>query len=417
MPELLNIEKGPNEIKGQINISGSKSESNRLLILKHLYFPNLKIQGLSTSNDTHLMQKALESNGTEIDVEDAGTSMRFLLAYFSLSTTKPITLKGSPRMHKRPIGILVNELRSLGAKIEYLEKENYPPLRIYPSPVNGNTITIESGISSQYISALMMIAGKLPKGIRINLKGKTVSKPYIELTGNLMQKLGFEVVLNDEFIKIEGQSNFQEKSIQVEPDWSSASYWYLMVCLSTKASLKLRGFKENSFQGDKSLVDLFLKLGVRSIFHENYLLLEKVEMDLPKNLNFDLIDSPDLAQSIIVAMAALGILGEISGLQTLKIKETDRLQALKVELEKTGAQITIGKDFLKIERGISTLENVKFETWSDHRMAMSLAALSMISPISIQNPEVVNKSYPNFWEDMKLLGFELSNHLPEDLEL
>lgn len=408
MPENLFIKRAPKEFKGQINISGSKSESNRLLILKHLYAKTLKIKGLSTSNDTQLMMSALASKENVIDVEDAGTGMRFLLAYFSVLTQENITLKGSARMHQRPIGVLVKELRNLGAKIEYLERENYPPLKIYPSSLKGNTITIESGISSQYISALMMIAGKLPIGIHINLKGKTVSKPYLELTAYLMRELGLEVEINEKFIKVDSLVKIIKDSIRVEPDWSSASYWYLMVCLAPRASLKLSGFKEDSFQGDKRLIGLFSKFGIRSTFQDNFLLLEKINVDLPKQMNLDLIQCPDLAQSIVVAMSALDITGKISGLQTLKIKETDRLLALKTELEKTGAQISIGDDFLIVEKGISSLDGVAFKTWSDHRMAMSLAALSIISPISIQHPEVVNKSYPNFWEDMKQIGFEFS---------
>lgn len=409
MPDILRIRKGPGEIQGQLNISGSKSESNRLLILKSLYCPSLKIKGLSRCNDTQILVKALSSSESLIDVEDAGTAMRFLVAYFAISNEKPIILKGSSRMHQRPIGILVRELQNLGAKIEYLEKHNFPPLKILPSNLIGNSISVESGISSQYISALMMIGPKFPNGLQINLKGKTVSQAYIELTAQLMKEMGFEVNSQDKVIKIEKAPKNFNPNLEVEADWSSASYWYLMVCLSKKAKLKLRGFKPDSIQGDSIVASLFVKLGVKSSFEEGDLILEKVSASIPTEINLNLIKCPDLAQSIIVAMAALGITGKISGLQTLRIKETDRLHALKIELEKTGAEIRIGKDFLQLTKGVGTFENLEFSTWSDHRMAMSLAALSLLAPIRIQNPEVVDKSYPNFWLDMKQMGFEFEN--------
>lgn len=405
MPEILKIKKGPDEIYGQLEISGSKSESNRFLILKNLYLSSLKIKGLSSSNDTQLMINALETKEGIIDVEDAGTAMRFLLAYFSIKAKKPIILKGSARMHQRPIGVLVKELQNLGARIEYMEKENFPPLKILPSELKGQSISIDSGISSQYISALMMIGASLPNGFIINLNGETVSRPYIELTSKLMGEMGFKIKTQENSIKVERAPENLKSEVEIEADWSSASYWYLMVCLSKNARLKLLGFKSNSYQGDQEVQNLFLKLGVKSTFENGFLILEKIEIEFPSELNLNLIKCPDLAQSLIVAMAALRIPGKISGLQTLKIKETNRLEALKTELEKTGAKISISDDFFQLIQGIKSLENLEFETWSDHRMAMSLAAFSMIAPISIREPDVVKKSYPNFWLDMKKIGF------------
>lgn len=400
--------KGPETVKGRITIDGSKSESNRLLILKSLFVPNAEIIGLSASNDTQIMRRALQSNSETIDVEDAGTAMRFLLSYMAITCEKPIVLKGSSRMHERPIGVLVDQLKHLGAKIEYLEKENFPPLRISPANLKGNQIVINSEISSQYISALMMIAPKLENGLEIHLQGKTVSKPYLELTAHLMRELGLEVIMEEGLIKIDPANPNLNTKLKAEADWSSASYWFLVVALSKDSQMELKGLQENSRQGDRVVQDLFSKLGVKSNFKNEILYLEKQIHSLSPSLNFNLIDSPDLAQTLIVAMAALKITGKISGLRTLKIKETDRLVALKTELEKTGAKIQIGDDFLEIIEGVSSLENTVFNTWKDHRMAMSFAALSLISPITILEPQVVNKSYPNFWEDMKQLGFSIS---------
>tara|TARA_R110002096_G_scaffold192564_2_gene374220 strand:- start:50491 stop:51741 length:1251 start_codon:yes stop_codon:yes gene_type:complete len=406
MTEILHLKKEVREIAGQLTIAGSKSESNRLLILKKLYAPNIEIQGLSNSRDTQIMINALNSTSEIIDVEDAGTAMRFLLAYFAMSSQNVIVLKGSPRMHQRPIGILVEVLQKLGAKIEYLGSQNFPPLKIYASQLNADEIEIDSGVSSQFVSALMMIGPKLPNGLKIKLRGHTVSKPYINLSAQLMNKMGLAVEIEEEQIILKKEKESLLKNISVEADWSSASYWFLMASLCEKAKIELKGFQKQSLQGDSVIREIFLKLGVKSTFQDASLLLEKSETSLPQMLNFKLIDSPDLAQTLVVSMAALGIKGKISGLQTLKIKETDRLLALKTELEKTGAIIGIGDDYLEIEKGISHLKDIVFETWSDHRMAMSLASLALYSPISIKNPEVVNKSYPHFWEDMKKMGFQ-----------
>lgn len=393
---------------GKIEVPGSKSESNRLLLLKHLYFPNLDIGKISDSRDTSFMQAGLQSKGSAIDVGDAGTAMRFITAYNATKAGQTVTISGSDRMHQRPIGILVDALNLLGARITYLDKEGYPPLQITGQNLKGGILEIDGSVSSQFISALMMIGPCMKKGIHLKLKGFSVSTPYIYLSANLMRKFGFEVRLEGGDIIIPHKKVEQVPAFVVEPDWSAASYWYAIALLAEKAEIYLPGFRQHSLQGDAFVSGLFEPLGIQSLFIGSGFRLKKGEAKQQKFV-INLIHNPDLAQTMAVVFAAKNLPAKITGLQTLRIKETDRLQALKTELEKTGAEIEIGDDFLEVKKGIQNLEGVVFDTYEDHRMAMAFAPLALLAPIAINDPGVVAKSYQSFWEDLGRVGFKVKD--------
>lgn len=395
------------KLEGRVEVPGSKSESNRLLVLKHLYFPDLKIDRISNSRDTLIMQSALQSCDEVIDIGDAGTAMRFLTAYYASLPGKATYIQGSRRMHQRPIGILVDALSRLGATISYGHNVGYPPLRIEGQKLQGGQLVVDSSVSSQFISALMMIAPAMEQGLQIQLINSVVSAPYIHLTATIMRSLGLEVRLTDSTIEIPKTKTLEAQNQVVEPDWSAASYWYAMAALSAHFMVQLPGFRKKSQQGDAAIAQLFEPLGVSSAFIDGGLRLQKSDAknEIPE---IDLLNTPDLAQTMAVVCAAKNQLVKITGLQTLRIKETDRLQALKTELEKTGAEIEIGEDFLEIKKGVQFTQGVTFETYDDHRMAMALAPLALLSPIIINNPQVVAKSYPTFWEDLEGVGFTKS---------
>ncbi|AEV32804.1 5-enolpyruvylshikimate-3-phosphate synthase [Owenweeksia hongkongensis DSM 17368] len=403
----IKLSHATSKVIGKIEVPGSKSESNRLLLLKHLYFPNLNIGKISDSRDTSFMKAALESENSEINIGDAGTAMRFNTAFNATKAGRNITLSGSERMHERPIGILVDALNKLGAKITYLDKEGYPPLKIEGQQLAGGTLEIDGSVSSQFISALMMIGPGMKEGIHLKLKGFSVSAPYIYLTANLMRKLGFDAKLDEEDIIIPHQKAKEIQSSVVEPDWSAASYWYAIALLTDEAEIYLPGFLQHSLQGDASVRGLFEPLGIQSLFIGSGFRLKKGEVK-QQRFDINLVHNPDLAQTLAVVFAAKNLPAKITGLQTLRIKETDRLKALKTELEKTGAEIEIGDDFLEVKKGIQNLEGVIFDTYEDHRMAMAFAPLALMAPITINNPEVVAKSYQSFWEDLEAVGFLVS---------
>jgi 3-phosphoshikimate 1-carboxyvinyltransferase len=399
------------KIIGKIAVPGSKSEANRVLVLKQLYFPRLTIKGQSTSRDTQILGQALReySFQNELNVQDAGTAMRFSLAF--LATQKgTFTLRGTTRMHQRPIGILVDALRQLGAQIIYLEQEGYPPLRVKGGALRSAELEIDGSVSSQFISALMLIGPSLPQGLKLRLNGFSVSTPYIYLTANIMRRLGMQVtVLADEIMLPPFQPPGQlPQTFFIEPDWSAASYWYLIALLAPTAEVYLPGFRQYSLQGDSFVANLFAPLGVESHFIGAGFRLKKSQIR-QKEFSVNLIHNPDLAQTMAVAFAALGVRATLTGLQTLRLKETNRLKALKTELEKTGAQITIGKDFLQVEKGIEKVAGLSFNTYDDHRMAMALAPLALLGPIEIDNPQVVEKSYGTFWEDLEKVGFRVDS--------
>ena len=391
---------------GSITITGSKSESNRLLILKALY-PDLEISNLSNSDDTQVTLKALKNNESIVDIHHAGTAMRFLTAFFSVKPNSKVVLTGSSRMQDRPIELLVEALRSLGAEIEYVNKKGFPPLKITGKKIDISQVALPANISSQYISALMLIAPSLKNGLEIDLIGETTSIPYIKMTQTLLDNLGFKTFFNNNKIKISPAEKITLNQWTVESDWSSASYFYSVVAIANKSETTLESYYSESLQGDSDLVQIYKKIGVTTVFNNGSITLSKTpNFVLPEVLDLDLRNTPDLAQTIAVSCFGLGVDCNLTGLHTLKIKETDRLEALKVELEKLGAIISITNDSLELRFSGVINQNISIDTYNDHRMAMAFAPLGIKVPIVINNSEVVSKSYPGFWEDFKSIDFQ-----------
>ena len=391
---------------GSITITGSKSESNRLLILKALY-PDLEISNLSNSDDTQVTLKALKNNESIVDIHHAGTAMRFLTAFFSVKPNSKVVLTGSSRMQDRPIELLVEALRSLGAEIEYVNKKGFPPLKITGKKIDVSQVALPADISSQYISALMLIAPSLKNGLEIDLIGETTSIPYIKMTQTLLDNLGFKTFFNNNKIKISPADKITLNQWTVESDWSSASYFYSVVAIANKSEITLESYYSESLQGDSDLVQIYKKIGVTTVFNNGSITLSKTpNFVLPEVLDLDFRNTPDLAQTIAVSCFGLGVDCNLTGLHTLKIKETDRLEALKVELEKLGAIISITNDSLELRFSGVINQNISIDTYNDHRMAMAFAPLGIKVPIVINNSEVVSKSYPGFWEDFKSIDFQ-----------
>jgi len=399
--ESLKINKINKTVNGNIQITGSKSETNRLLILQQFY-SNLTIENISNSDDSVLMQNALKSNATEINIGHAGTAMRFLTAYFSVKEGAEIVLTGSHRMKDRPVKILVEALTSLGANIQYLEKEGFPPLKISGRKLAEDFVEIEGNVSSQYISALLLIAPTLKNGLKLQFKGEVTSVPYIKMTLQLLAELGIDNVWEDNLITIQPKLAIKSKTIVVESDWSSASYFYSLCALSPNAEITLSSYKKNSLQGDSVLATVYKKLGVETIFKDNSVILSNQQpVTNNQQLNLDLINAPDIAQTIAVTCFGLGIECYLTGLHTLKIKETDRLIALKNELEKLGGDVMITNESLHLKPSTKINENISIATYDDHRMAMAFAPLAVKVAIEIEDAGVVSKSYPAFWEDFE----------------
>ena len=406
---VYHLSRNKRSIKGIIEIGGSKSESNRLLMLRE-YSSDFKITNLSKSDDTKTLINALANIDKIVDVNHAGTAMRFLASYYASKLNSKITLTGSDRMKNRPIGILVDALRDLGAEIEYKEKEGYPPLRIIGKNLMGNEVSLPANISSQFISSLMMLGVKIDNGIKLNLEGNIASKPYILMTKKLMDKIGCNVVINNNEIVISRNYKSLNRIVEVESDWSSASYFYSIVALSNDAEITLKIFKRDSIQGDSIVSKIYQKLGVETMYKEDSIIISKNKIsNLPDSLKLDLSDTPDLAQTIAVSCLGLGIECELSGLDTLKIKETDRIEALKKEFMKLGVDDIITSDNKIYFNGNQKLNNnIKISTYQDHRMALSFAPLAVIINVSIESPNVVSKSFPDYWEDLKTLGFKIN---------
>ncbi len=392
-------------IKVGLSLTGSKSITNRLLILRNIY-PSLTIKNKSKSEDSVVLENALKSSSNVKDINHAGTAMRFLTAFYSILEDKEIIIKGSKRMHERPIYPLIDCLKLIGADISYLEKDGFPPIKIKGKKLNFKKVEISSNISSQFISAILLVAPKLVGGLVIELKGELISKPYVKMTLSLLNNLGIKTSFEGKLIKVANLEKIQEKCINVESDWSSASYWYSIVAFSKRAEVRLNNFYKKSIQGDSVLVKYYKELGVDTKFVENKIILTKIkDFTPPKNLTLNLVDSPDLAQTIAVTCFGLKIHCFLDGLQTLNIKETKRLNALKNELTKLGANVQVTESSLKIFETQKLKKNIIINTYHDHRMAMSFAPLSLKIPISIENPNVVVKSYPGFWDDLKKAGF------------
>ncbi|WP_296314065.1 3-phosphoshikimate 1-carboxyvinyltransferase [Winogradskyella sp. UBA3174] len=393
--------------QSSIKITGSKSESNRLLLLKALY-PQISIDNVSNSDDSVLMQKALKSQEDTIDIHHAGTAMRFLTAYFSVQEGREITLTGSDRMKERPIKILVDALRALGADISYLENDGFPPLKIIGRKLTNNKVTLKANVSSQYISALLLIASKLEDGIELVLDGKITSVPYINMTLSLLNEIDVQTSFQKNIITVKPNKDIlKPKVLTVESDWSSASYWYSIVALSDLGTeITIASYKEKSLQGDAVLAEIYQSFGVQTTFKSTTVILQKLATTNSKTvIDLDLANAPDIAQTIAVTAFGLGIGCHMKGLHTLKIKETDRLIALKTELEKLGADVVITENSLLLKASDTIVSAIEIETYKDHRMAMAFAPLALKTSIAIKEANVVSKSYPQFWEDLKAVGF------------
>ncbi|NEV93240.1 3-phosphoshikimate 1-carboxyvinyltransferase [Psychroflexus sp. YR1-1] len=393
----------------QFEITGSKSISNRYLILNAL-FPNLELKGLSNSDDTRVLQKALAKplqESKEIDIHHAGTAMRFLTAYVSAIPGAEVILTGSERMQERPIGILVEALRDLGASIAYVKNEGFPPLKITGKSLQKESISIPADVSSQYISALMLIAPSFNNGLTIRLESKVTSKPYLKMTAQALASVGVDVHFEDTSITVHPKTEIQPTQISVESDWSSVSYFYSCLALMQAGSMEISTFYRDSLQGDSKVAEFYALLGIKTKFNRESIQLSKVDdFKLPQKIELDLNDTPDLAQTIAVSCLGLGIGCYLTGLHTLKVKETDRLVALKTEIKKFGAEVTITDESLHLNPSSGLNSDVRIKTYQDHRMAMAFAPLAIKTDLEILNPEVVSKSFPDFWENMKVLGIQ-----------
>ncbi len=391
-----------------IFISGSKSESNRMLVLKKL-FREITIHNLSDSDDTHHLQYALSTQDSEINIGHAGTAMRFLTAFFATQQKRTTILSGSQRMHQRPIKVLVEALRALGAEISYLENEGFPPLKIIGKQLTKNKVKINGNISSQYISALLLIAASLPNGLRVELVGEITSIPYINMTLSLLNQIGITTSFEGQIIQVNTLEEANKHTIEVESDWSSASYFYSIAALSSVSSeIRLSSYKKESLQGDAILAEIYKSFGVETVYETNSIVLRKTKEHNKEHLTIDLNKAPDIAQTIAVTCYGLGVSCELLGLHTLKIKETDRLEALHSELTKLGANISVTPTSLYLNSSSEIVADVSVETYNDHRMAMAFAPLGMKIPLEILDADVVTKSYRNFWKDLQKIGFQLN---------
>lgn len=411
-------------IQSAVTITGSKSETNRLLLLQALY-PDITLENTSNSDDSEVMLQALShslqtknSKTTAcnlINVHHAGTAMRFLTAFFAIQENREVILTGSSRMKERPIKVLVDALKQLGAQITYEENEGFPPLKIKGKKLIHNKVSLPASVSSQYISALLLIGPKLENGLELTLEGKITSLPYINMTLALLKQIGVAASFSENVIRVHSLPTPNAALQTIESDWSSASYYYSIIALSeigTKISLST--FKRDSLQGDSALAEIYKNFGVETVFNENHsvTLIKSYHLNpddynlIPKTYNLN--NSPDIAQTIAVTCFGLGISCHLMGLHTLKIKETDRLEALQNELTKLGAIINVTEDSLTLEATSKIIKNVTIKTYQDHRMAMAFAPLALKTSLIIEDAEVVSKSYPTFWDDVQSIGFQIS---------
>jgi 3-phosphoshikimate 1-carboxyvinyltransferase len=424
--KTITVKKADRNLVGTIRLPSSKSISNRLLIIRALTGTGFDIAHLSDSDDTVLLQNLLqrihEYRGmtlmTELDTSNAGTVMRFLTAYLSMVPGKWI-LTGSDRMKQRPIGILVDGLKSMGAQIDYLSKLGYPPVMIHGMSLKGKEIIVDPGISSQFISGLIMIGPKLPGGLTLHLSGPPVSFPYVKMTIGLLKAFGIHVVYERSRIFIP-EGNYIPCDFSVESDWSAAAFWYEAAALADFVDLELEGLSQESLQGDSVISSIFRTFNVVTEFTPKGIHLTKSSQPIPEHpFKFNFSDQPDIAPAVITTCAMLGMNGIFTGLKSLQIKETDRLLALKTEYEKIGITAetySTGNLIPAMEITASRVEcrpGLQINTYGDHRMAMTFAPLAILSgSINIENPEVVTKSYPGYWDDLVSAGFEIE---PRDL--
>ncbi len=405
------VSKSDKTLKGSIVLPGSKSIANRALIIHALSYSPYSIENLSDSDDVRVMSQVFNSNTNHFDIGHAGTAMRFLTAFLS-QIVGEWTITGSDRMKQRPIGILVDALNKLGARIEYLENDGFPPLKIFGSHLKGCVLELDGSVSSQYISALLMIAPTIEDGLTLRLKNKITSRPYIEMTLKLMEQFGVQHVWKGNEIRITEQK-YKARPFSVEADWSGASYWYQMAVLADEVDVELVGLTTESLQGDAMISQWFEQLGVQTSRIENGSRLTKTGQPLPKFLQLNFIENPDVAQTFAVLCVMKQIPFHFTGLETLKIKETNRIAALQDELAKFGAQITEPAHGELKWDGTFPLEKQAvpaIETYHDHRMALAFApACQIYGPVEILDPMVITKSYPGYWEDLKKVGFDISS--------
>ncbi|NML68464.1 3-phosphoshikimate 1-carboxyvinyltransferase [Chryseobacterium sp. RP-3-3] len=401
----MKLEKSKLSADKTVQISGSKSISNRLLILESL-FKNIQIGNLSNSQDTQLLKKALSENTETVDIHHAGTAMRFLTSYYSIFEGKTTVLTGSKRMKERPIKNLVSALKDLGVEIEYLENEGFPPLKITGKKITQKQVNVPANISSQFITSLLLIAGKLENGLEINLVGEVTSRSYIEMTLDILTRFGIKNSFEGNTIKVEPflvNDEVSTVSYEVESDWSSASYFY-SICALGRETIHLKSFYKESTQGDSAIAKIYEDFfGIKTTFteEEHKLTLQPdPDFSFPEKIILDMNNCPDIAQTLCVTAAALKIPFEISGLGTLRVKETDRLQALYNELKKLGTDTEITDLTIKSVSFGEPEENISIRTYQDHRMAMSFAPFCLIKELNIEEEDVVEKSYPMFWKDL-----------------
>ena len=424
MKQNIILTKKSKAVHGTVHLTGSKSECNRALIIEALSGGKVKVENISDAADTVTLCEVLslksevvsqKNNDSRLSNQDfrlvnigpAGTAMRFLTAYFAIGDQEVI-LTGSERMQQRPIGILVDALRELGATIDYVENEGFPPIKLKGGFTQlSNKVGIKGDISSQYITALLLIAARLPLGLELHIEGELTSRPYVEMTLAMLESAGIEHTWNDNAIYIASQE-FAEASLHVEPDWSAASYWYAIAALANEAELFLPGLTKYSLQGDSVITEIMANFGITSQFKDGGVYLVKEEKPVIRKI-FDLKSCPDLAQTVIVVCAALGHNATFTGLETLKIKETDRVKALQNELEKIGVKLIEKNQVYKLDcSGKFIPERVIVNTYDDHRMAMAFAPLALLIPeVEIEDAKVVEKSYPAFWKDLESVQFEV----------
>ncbi len=417
--EPVILKSNKNNLKGNVRLTGSKSISNRLLIMRYLSGSKIKFENLSESEDTKILKYYLSFLDTcansriamIVDTKNAGTVMRFITAFAAIQEGKWL-ITGHERMKERPIAPLVDALRELGSVIEYTEKEGFPPIKLESKELNSKEIDVDARQSSQFVSALMLIAPYLSYGLIINLKGKPVSHSYIHMTAQLMQQANIDVEMDTSSIKV-SPGEYHLKPLYIEPDWSSASYWYQMVALSEKSEVFIEGLKEDSCQGDSVLADIFEHFGVKTTFSKEGIRIYNGGK-VVKSFKHNFIDNPDIVPSVMVTCAALNIEASFSGINHLRVKESDRIEGLKTELAKLGVTLKKQGSEFKLSTGFNpkSVSELHIDTYNDHRMAMSFAPLALVvDTVKISNPGVVRKSYPGFWKDIG--NFGLSVDLPE----
>lgn len=399
-------------IQGEITLNGSKSISNRLLIIDALCGNKINYTNLSNADDTIFLKNILQSNDAILNAGAGGTTFRFLTAFLATQEGREVVLTGSERMQQRPIKILVDALIALGADIAYEKNQHFPPLRIKGKKLKGGKINLPANISSQFITALLLIAPSLENGLEINLEGTIVSIPYIEMTLKMMNYFGIktEFSIENKFIRIE-HGQYQPKDFFVEGDWSAASYYYSIAILANEATIKLNGLTDEKIQGDAVIASISNQFGIETLYDNQYIMITKKQNVLPKHFIYDFLRCPDLAQTVVCFCAAHCVDATFEGLQTLRIKETDRIQALNDELFNLGLATLeeIDNNTWELQNCMPQVPNeYNVKTYEDHRMAMAFAPLALkLNTITIDEPEVVSKSYPNFWKDLEKLGFEV----------